>query len=174
MEENEFEHVIYITSAILFKPLKRVRYIIKITQHKLLTRIANIVQVNCFTQLHANLCASEKTYMCTHILYMLLKSGIILCMHSANERWRYIVTSSLIGWAHTQNEHAERIEASTRWSPLHNFRFQIHFFDWKIMHFDSSRLRHDMEKISTLRREESRGFSYQRISNVELWCLLCC
>ena len=33
-------------------------------------------------------------------------SGIILCMHPANERWRYTVTPSLIviGWAHTQND----------------------------------------------------------------------
>ena len=31
-------------------------------------------------------------------------SGITLCMHPANERWRYIVTSSPIGWAHTQND----------------------------------------------------------------------
>ena len=30
-------------------------------------------------------------------------SGSILCMHSANERRLYIVTSSLIGLAHTQN-----------------------------------------------------------------------
>ena len=30
-------------------------------------------------------------------------SGITLSMHPANERWRYIVTSSPIGWAHTQN-----------------------------------------------------------------------
>ena len=30
-------------------------------------------------------------------------TGIILCMRRANERRRYIVTSSLIGWAHTQN-----------------------------------------------------------------------
>ena len=30
--------------------------------------------------------------------------GIILCMCPANERRRYIVTSSLIGWAHTQND----------------------------------------------------------------------
>ena len=30
--------------------------------------------------------------------------GIILCMHPANERLRYIVASSLIGWVHTQNE----------------------------------------------------------------------
>ena len=28
--------------------------------------------------------------------------GIILCMRPANERRRYVVTSSLIGWAHTQ------------------------------------------------------------------------
>ena len=31
-------------------------------------------------------------------------TGIILCMCLANERWHYIVTSSLIGWAHTQND----------------------------------------------------------------------
>ena len=29
---------------------------------------------------------------------------IILCMHPANERWLYNVTSSLIGWAHSQND----------------------------------------------------------------------
>ena len=34
----------------------------------------------------------------------LLSGGIILYMGSANERWRYNVTSSLIGWAHTQND----------------------------------------------------------------------
>ena len=28
-------------------------------------------------------------------------AGIILCMRPANERWRYIVTSFLIDWAHT-------------------------------------------------------------------------
>ena len=28
----------------------------------------------------------------------------ILCMHPANERWCYLVTSSPIGWAHTQND----------------------------------------------------------------------
>ena len=31
-------------------------------------------------------------------------AGIILCMRPANERRRYNVTSSLIGWAHTQND----------------------------------------------------------------------
>ena len=31
-------------------------------------------------------------------------AGIILCMCPANERRRYIVTSSPIGWAHTQND----------------------------------------------------------------------
>ena len=33
-----------------------------------------------------------------------LYAGVILCMGSANERWRYIVMSSLIGRAHAQNE----------------------------------------------------------------------
>ena len=31
-------------------------------------------------------------------------SGIVLYKRPANERGRYIVTSSLIGWAHTQND----------------------------------------------------------------------
>ena len=31
-------------------------------------------------------------------------AGIILCMCQANERWRYNVTPSLNGWAHTQND----------------------------------------------------------------------
>ena len=30
-------------------------------------------------------------------------AGIILCMHPANGRQRYIATSSHIGWMHTQN-----------------------------------------------------------------------
>ena len=29
---------------------------------------------------------------------------IILCMSSANERWRYTVMPSFIGWVHTQND----------------------------------------------------------------------
>ena len=34
---------------------------------------------------------------------ILHKAGITLWMCPANERWRYNVTSSLIGWAHAQN-----------------------------------------------------------------------
>ena len=38
------------------------------------------------------------------VMYVLLHSvGIILCMRPANERGRYIATSPLSGWAHTQN-----------------------------------------------------------------------
>ena len=38
------------------------------------------------------------------MLLMIEWSGIILCMQPANERRRYNVTSSLIGWVHTQND----------------------------------------------------------------------
>ena len=31
-------------------------------------------------------------------------AGIVLWMRPANERWRYTVTPSFIGWAHTQND----------------------------------------------------------------------
>ena len=33
-----------------------------------------------------------------------ISTEIILGMDSANERWRYTVTSSLIGWTHTHND----------------------------------------------------------------------
>ena len=36
----------------------------------------------------------------------LLSYGFILCMRPANERRRYLVTSFLIGWVHTQNYRA--------------------------------------------------------------------
>ena len=37
-------------------------------------------------------------------------SGIIFCMHTANERRRYIVTSFLIGWAHSQNDPCSMVQ----------------------------------------------------------------
>ena len=39
----------------------------------------------------------------TMLLFDYSIAGIILCMHPAKERWRYIVALSLIGWVHTQN-----------------------------------------------------------------------
>ena len=40
------------------------------------------------------------------------KSGIVLCMRPANEKRRYNITSSLIGWAHAHN-HILRNTSST-------------------------------------------------------------
>ena len=37
-------------------------------------------------------------------------TGIMLCMRPADRRRRYIVASSLIGWAHTQNDTCNRCE----------------------------------------------------------------
>ena len=51
-------------------------------------------------------------------------SGIILCMSSANERRRFIVTSSLIGWAHTQ----------TNPCMLHGGRLSYHCFTIQLIH----------------------------------------
>ena len=54
----------------------------------------------------SNVSVSEKIYPVIYKLYMKKPqlAGIILCMHPANQRQCYIVTSSLIGWAHTQND----------------------------------------------------------------------
>ena len=49
--------------------------------------------------------------------------GIILCVRPANERRHYIVTSSLIGWAHAQNHpRTEETEMSSFWR---NFRHKL-------------------------------------------------
>ena len=36
-------------------------------------------------------------------MYIVIETGIILCMRPDNERWRYAVTRSLIDWTYTQN-----------------------------------------------------------------------
>ena len=38
-----------------------------------------------------------------------MKAGIILSMRPANGRWRYKVTSSPIGWAHTENDPCDSV-----------------------------------------------------------------
>ena len=42
-------------------------------------------------------------------------TGFILWMHPANERWCYIVTPSLIGWVHSQNDPC--IQCAGEWLP---------------------------------------------------------
>ena len=53
---------------------------------------------------------SYDKYLCLHVLntapskllpLLVSDSGMILGLQPANERWRYFVTTSLIGWAQT-------------------------------------------------------------------------
>ena len=84
-----------------------------------------------------------------------LKAGMVVGMGSANERRRYIVTSSYIGWAQNQNDlcetvHCELVHSSlkglllwcpisfntlgpTKWPPFCRRYFQMHFLEWKFM-----------------------------------------
>ena len=50
-----------------------------------------------------SLVSSEFIYTAI-VISVLYAAGTILCMRPANERWRYILTSSLIGWMYTQND----------------------------------------------------------------------
>ena len=45
-----------------------------------------------------------------------ISAGIVLCVCPANEGRRYNVTSSLIGWAHTQNDPVSANHCSWCWS----------------------------------------------------------
>ena len=51
-----------------------------------------------------NIHIERSVYVMVWCMKVLLNSGIILGMSSVNERRRYTVTSSLIGWAPTQND----------------------------------------------------------------------
>ena len=42
---------------------------------------------------------------CSQLYLAANYAKVILCMRPANERLRYNLTSSLIGWAHAQNDH---------------------------------------------------------------------
>ena len=46
-------------------------------------------------------------------------TGVILCMRPANERRRYNVTSSFIGWAHTISDPCSHIPVPNSQSPNH-------------------------------------------------------
>ena len=66
------------------------------------------------------------------------KFGIILAMGSANERRRYTVTSSLIGWAHTQMI-VLGLCARKSWKPIQLIRpylieLPIRILRWQILH----------------------------------------
>ena len=50
------------------------------------------------------------------IFDMLTISEFILCMRPANERRRYNVTSSLIGWAHSQNGPCDSYQITTQYA----------------------------------------------------------
>ena len=50
---------------------------------------------------------------CTLLKLIDCDSGIILCMSPANDRWRYNVTSSIIGWAHIQNDPCDYVSKDT-------------------------------------------------------------
>ena len=65
----------------------------------------NLTFQSYFSISHSYILTVQFPLMITHhfVLRRQQATGFILCMRPANERWRYIVTSSLIGWAHTQN-----------------------------------------------------------------------
>ena len=75
--------------------------------------------------LHNEGIKSSSHYSLNIILDILIRLsiGIILCMHLANERWRYTVTPSLIGWAHTQNGHCIMIPHVLIWWPIKHMPF---------------------------------------------------
>ena len=57
--------------------------------------------VYCF---HLLWCGPMLVILDWQLSCLLCSTGIILCMHPANGRRRYIVTSSPIGWVHTQKD----------------------------------------------------------------------
>ena len=54
--------------------------------------------------------------------------GIILWMRPANERWGYNVTSSLIGWACSQNLPCTSCESALKWMPQNTLIISQHWF----------------------------------------------
>ena len=78
---------------------------------------------------------------------IIMNTHIVLCMRSANERRRYIATSSLIGWAHTQMIHKTVINYRTEFYQrthiwysskhkyLNNDSLFLPYHTWKLIEF---------------------------------------
>ena len=70
--------------------------------------ISQVLMINQWHEFHDyifKMTVSPRGRWVTHHDVMGSWTGNILCMRPANERWRKSVTSSLIGWAHAQNDH---------------------------------------------------------------------
>ena len=94
IHENEFESVVCEMAAILSWP----QCVHNITA----TAFTEGCQYDD-TAVHVMTCSSGHWSTLSWIVDA-LDSGIILRMRPANERRRYTVTSSLIGWEHAQND----------------------------------------------------------------------
>ena len=57
-------------------------------------------------------------YHCHYYAISCHDAGVILCIHPANERWRYSVMPSLIAWAYTHNDPCDGLSYDQ--TQLHN------------------------------------------------------
>ena len=99
------------------------RSIIQVTwSHRDMGTLSVLLALSTGPELKPSQIASNTEFLCFYILawtslstyrgsavdlrrlYIHVTSGIILCMGSVSGIWCYIVTSTLIGWAHAQNE----------------------------------------------------------------------
>ena len=65
-------------------------------------KITSIIYFSCCSTIFITV--ANKNIIEDKMLVAIYIIDIILCMGSASKRWRYIATSSLIGWAPTQND----------------------------------------------------------------------
>ena len=93
--------------------------------------------------------------------------GIILCIDPGIERWRYIVTSSLIAWVHTQND---------RWDQMHN-TWICHVLSWAWWQTSSNlryyKTRYDCAKTNTSRTGRPSGCRLSNIASVTITIDVC-
>ena len=90
-----------------------------LSHHELPFQMQALYMIEIWTQLsrmhtswHKNV--HTLTRQCTNYkIAQVSPTGIILCMHPAKERWSYIVTSSLIGWVHTQIDPSSKASMAT-------------------------------------------------------------
>ena len=128
-------------------------------------------------------CIMEGT--CLESTGTMLASGIILCVRPANERRRYIVTWSLTGWAHTQNDACS--VCTNRW--VHQVtksgtwrRYGTHAWgwiqEWQVKKDKWTNIQAYSRTFKHLHHwpfvRGTSGFPSQNASNGHLSCFLCC
>ena len=122
---SAFTHAIFVLSVWLFMPNTHLKPVRTKSWTRIIQPLCSASQIPSITCSTHDPCYKTCNLPLSLGPWLSHWAVVVLCMCPANERRRYIVTSSLIGCAHTQCDSC--IEAKTKWQPFLRIIFSNSF-----------------------------------------------